>query len=153
MQQKDMKVKTYRKVLLALELDKSVDSSPIHHALEIVEACESELYVIHVIEHMGSYGAAYGVAAGADIESIIYAKARDAMNEVCNTLPLEEDHLILKQGGSAYTILDEAERVGADLIVVGSHEINGVRLIIGSTADCIVTKAKCDVLAVKVSKD
>ncbi len=146
-------LKTYSKVLLALELDDKVDTYPINHTLELVKECESELYVLHVIEHMGSYGAAYGVAAGADIEAIIHARAKESLDSVCQKLGVDGSHAILRQGSSAHVILEEAENLNVDLIVVGSHAVHGVRLIIGSTADSVITKAKCDVLAVRVAEN
>ncbi len=47
-------------------------------------------------------------------------------------------------------ILDEAERLPADLIVMGTRGLTGIKHIaLGSTAERIVRKAKCPVLTVK----
>ena len=145
-------MKAYRRILLALELDQNIDTLPVRHAVDLVEECESELYIIHVMEHLGSYGAAYGVAAGADIETILINKASSELKKIGKLLGVKdkEDHVILKQGAGAPVILEEAERLSIDLIVVGSHARHGIRLILGSTADGVVTKAKCDVLAVRI---
>ena len=144
-------MKNYKKILLALELNELVDASPIDHAIELVKEYQSELYVMHVIEHMGSYGAAYGVAAGADIEAIIFGKAKSVLQTVCKKLDVDESKAVLKQGSSAHVIIEEAEKLGVDLIIVGSHEVHGVRLLVGSTADSLVCHAKCDVLAVRIA--
>ena len=47
-------------------------------------------------------------------------------------------------------VLEEVERLKADLIIVGSHGRHGVRLLLGSTANAILHGAKCDVLAVRI---
>lgn len=56
-------------------------------------------------------------------------------------------------GRAAPVITEEAERLGADLIVVGSHGRHGVRLLLGSTANAVLHHAKCDVLAVRIRED
>jgi nucleotide-binding universal stress UspA family protein len=53
-------------------------------------------------------------------------------------------------GHPAEAIVDEAERGGFDLIVVGSRGIHGVaRFLLGSTSTRVVTHAHCDVLVVR----
>ena len=48
------------------------------------------------------------------------------------------------------TILDYAEHVGVDLIVMGTRGRSGFnRLLLGSTASGVVTYAHCPVLVVK----
>jgi nucleotide-binding universal stress UspA family protein len=50
-------------------------------------------------------------------------------------------------------ILDEAERWGADLIVVGSHGRRGLkRLWLGSVSQAVVSQAKCSVEIVRCPK-
>lgn len=52
-------------------------------------------------------------------------------------------------GKAASVILDEAERVRADLIVVGNKRMQGVQRILGAVANDIAHRASCDVLIVK----
>jgi nucleotide-binding universal stress UspA family protein len=52
-------------------------------------------------------------------------------------------------GKPAETLLAEAERLEADLIVVGNRRMQGVSRILGSVANHIVHNAPCDVLVVK----
>lgn len=50
-------------------------------------------------------------------------------------------------------ILDEAERWGADLIVVGSHGYRGYkRFLLGSVSQAVATQAKCSVEIVRVRR-
>ncbi len=49
--------------------------------------------------------------------------------------------------GSA--ILDEAEKVKADMIVVGNRRMQGVQRVLGAVANDVVHHAPCDVLVVK----
>jgi nucleotide-binding universal stress UspA family protein len=53
-------------------------------------------------------------------------------------------------GPPAETIVEVAEREGAELIVMGTHGRTGLaRLLMGSVAEEVVRKAKCPVLTVK----
>jgi nucleotide-binding universal stress UspA family protein len=52
-------------------------------------------------------------------------------------------------GKPAAVILAEAERVGADLIIVGNRRMQGVQRVLGAVANEIVHHAPCDVLVVK----
>jgi nucleotide-binding universal stress UspA family protein len=53
-------------------------------------------------------------------------------------------------GHPAESIVDEAERGGFELIVVGHRGLHGVaRFLLGSTAIRVVTHAHCDVLVVR----
>jgi nucleotide-binding universal stress UspA family protein len=52
-------------------------------------------------------------------------------------------------GKPAAVILGEAERVRAELIVVGNRRMQGVQRVLGAVANEIVHHAPCDVLVVK----
>jgi len=47
------------------------------------------------------------------------------------------------------SILDEAERWGADLIIIASHRPGMDRFLIGSVASAIAKRAKCSVLVLR----
>lgn len=140
----------YKHVLLAVELDPACDDSPIRKAAEFAKECNAKLTLVHAIEHMSSYGAAYGVAAGADIEEMLLTNAQEAMQKLGEKWGVEAADQVIKVGPAATVILDEADNKGVDLIVVGSHGRHGIRLLLGSTANAVIHGAKVDVLAVRV---
>ena len=52
--------------------------------------------------------------------------------------------------GSVYNeVLNQADQIGADLIVVGSHQPSMATYLLGSNASAIVRHAKCSVLVVR----
>lgn len=53
---------------------------------------------------------------------------------------------VICQGKPAARILVEAEKLGADLIVIGSHQPGVGDYFLGSTASRVVRHAKCSVL-------
>jgi nucleotide-binding universal stress UspA family protein len=57
---------------------------------------------------------------------------------------------VVREGYPATVILDEAESLEADLIVIGTHGHTGLKhLLLGSIAERVVQKATCPVLTVK----
>jgi nucleotide-binding universal stress UspA family protein len=58
------------------------------------------------------------------------------------------------QGDPRSTLVEEARRTGADLLVVGSHGRSGLsKLVLGSVASYVASHAPCSVLIVKRPHD
>ena len=142
-------MENYKNILVALELS-SDGEHLLKKAEELMAANGSQVTLIHAVEHMSNYGAAYGVSAGVDIEEMLIDEARQQMAEIGARRNIPETQQLVKVGPAKFLILEEAETLGSDLIVVGSHGHHGVRLLLGSTSNAILHGAKCDVLAVRV---
>jgi universal stress protein A len=142
----------YNNILLAVELNEAGDREPTQKALELTKQFGSHLFLVHAIEHISSYGAAYGVAVGADIEEMLQENAKEKMREFAKTLDVREQDQIIKFGPAKIVILEEAERIKEDLIIIGSHGRHGIRLLLGSTANAVLHGAMCDVLAVRLKE-
>jgi universal stress protein A len=145
-------MKNYNHVLLAVELNTASDESLIKKAKQVMEEFQARLTLVHAVEHIISYGPAYGVAAGADVEEMLLDSARKEMAALIaksNLVPTEQ---LIKMGPARAVILDEAKRLNVDLIVVGSHGRHGIRLLLGSTANAVLHGAECDVLAVRLQE-
>jgi universal stress protein A len=142
----------YKKIVVALELNDQSDTLLLDKVQEFLKQ-GVEVYLVHAVEHMSSYGAAYGVSAGIDIEAVLLEEAQKIMRSVGKQLGIQESHLIVHIGPAKFVILDEANKESADLIIIGSHGRHGIRLLLGSTANAVLHNAKCDVLAVRVQDD
>lgn len=55
------------------------------------------------------------------------------------------------KGAPAETLLAETIRVGADLIVVGNKNVQGLGRVLGNVADQVAKKAPCDILIVNTA--
>ncbi|HVV69668.1 MAG TPA: universal stress protein [Gammaproteobacteria bacterium] len=142
----------YNHILVAVELDTTCDDLPVKRALDLARQFNAKLTLIHAVEHMSSYGAAYGIAAGADIEEMLLDNAKEAMTKLGGNLGIPDSQQVIKIGPAKLVILEEAEQNNVDLIIVGSHGRHGVRLLLGSTANAVLHGAKCDVLAVRIKE-
>lgn len=56
---------------------------------------------------------------------------------------------VVHMGAVHAEVLEEADRIGADLIVVGSHRPSNLAYLLGSSATTIVRHATCSVLVVR----
>jgi len=139
----------YQHALVAVELDPKTDMALMKKAKSLTESFGAKLTLVHAVEHMSSYGAAYGVAAGADIEEMLLENAQESMTKLGSSLGVSADQQIIKTGPAKVIVLEEAKSRGVDLIIIGSHGRHGLRLLLGSTANAVLHGAKCDVLAIR----
>ena len=141
----------YRKVLVAIDCsDESAEV--LSRAAGVQEGTDGELHLIHVIEPLAlAYGADVPMDV-TDLQSGLVKQARDTALEYAGHYRIPESRIHVELGLIEKTILDKADDIGADLIVVGSHTRSGLALLLGSTARGLVPGAHCDVLAVKMDK-
>jgi nucleotide-binding universal stress UspA family protein len=64
-------------------------------------------------------------------------------------LPPERVSSVVTLGTVYHDVLEEADKVAADLIVIGSHRPRMATYLLGSNAAAIVRHAKCSVLVVR----
>ncbi len=87
-----------------------------------------------------------------DLQCGLMKQAREMADKYAGQYNIPEANVYVDMGSIEKTILDKADKIGADLIVVGSHTRSGLALLLGSTARGLVPGAHCDVLAVKVDQ-
>lgn len=139
----------YDNILVAVELIESNDAELLSHAEYMAKEFKASVTLVHAVEHIGCYGA-YGVGAGVEIERALIDSASSEMGLLGKKLGFPENKQIVKIGPAKFVILEEAERIHANLIIVGSHGRHGIRAVLGSTANGVLHGATCDVLAVRL---
>ncbi|HBC71896.1 MAG TPA: universal stress protein UspA [Coxiellaceae bacterium] len=144
-------MKGYKNILVAVELNSKTDAEPLKHAEFFAKEFGADVVLVHAVEHIGSYGA-YGIGVGFEIEEILIENSNKEMKKLGETIGIPEDKRIVKTGPAKFVILEEADKINADLIIVGSHGRHGIRVILGSTANAVLHGAKCDVLAVRLKE-
>ena len=142
---------TLKNIVLAVELFEN-EQPLIKKAFDLAARFKAKITLVHAIEHVISYGASYGVAVGVEVEEALLKSANALMRKLGKKLKIAEKNQIIKFGSAKEVVVDEAKRIKADLIVVGSHGRHGMRLLLGSTADAVLHNATCDVLAVRIKR-
>jgi universal stress protein A len=86
-----------------------------------------------------------------DMEDAITAEITSNIRERAASFGIDPDRVSVRIGRPASEIRAVAEKVAADLIVIGSHGRHGVSgILLGSTANGVLHGAPCDVLTVRI---
>jgi universal stress protein A len=147
---------TYKNILVALDTtDEAEDVITV--AREIAEQNNSRVSAITVIRPMADfYADLYSTLedrADTGIELQAVERATVWLSDLAKRYDIDVDAVNVLIGTPAAEIRQLAEKIGADLIVLGAHGRHGLGLMLGSTANAVLHGAPCDVLAVKVSTE
>jgi nucleotide-binding universal stress UspA family protein len=117
-------------------------------AAEFAAATGASLHVVAAvnrgaIEEFPDRPGASQVTSGEMAESVVSDVARE-LSDVVSMISTNS-----MQGKPAVALVEEAERLGARLIVVGNRRTQGVGRILGSVASGVVAHSPCDVYIVK----
>ena len=142
-------MQTYSHILVAVDLNE--EAEPVSKkACELAQLTGAKLHFMHVTEPI-SY--AYGGDVPMDLSAVqeqLHEHAKERMEAFIKNGNLQAHSKILANGHIEAEIHRAAEKIGADLIVVGSHGRHGLALLLGSTSNSVLHGASCDVLAVRI---
>jgi nucleotide-binding universal stress UspA family protein len=144
------------RILLATDGSEQAELTALR-AVDLADATDSELHVVHVGVvpiFLKSYPGTLGY----------YGKLHDQIEEVSRERLRKQSLRVTAAGGTVagthlrmgqvdLEIVALAEELGADLIVMGSRGLGGVRrALMGSVSDSVVRHAHCPVLVVRLEK-
>ncbi len=141
------------KLLAAVDLSKA-SSYVIEAVHRVALATDAEVYVLHTILPLpGIAGPEFNPVTEQQELSERYLDERDELNELVTQL-VDADvnaSALMAQGDPVKTILRQAERLDAELVVVGSHG-HGMMFdaLVGSISAGILRKSTIPVLVVPV---
>lgn len=129
-----------------------LNDAVINAGLAMAYQCDSDIHVVHAYEFMPAAApvGAETVFADAKIFDDIKEDHRQAFLKFAEqrSIPAEQMHLL--EGAPTEVIPDLAERMNADLVVLGTVHRTGLRrALMGSTAESLIGNIECDVLVVK----
>jgi nucleotide-binding universal stress UspA family protein len=139
----------FKTILVPVDVDEIETAGPaIERAVALADAAGGTLRLIYVRSILPETFMEF-VPPHFDEAQRIEADKKIA--EVAAGVALPEDRVSsVAHMGSVYNeILKEADRIAADLIVVGSHRPTMATYLLGSNAATIVRHAKCSVLVVR----
>jgi nucleotide-binding universal stress UspA family protein len=125
-------------------------------AADLAARTASELHVTHVGKALSQGGFVAGVDVGplpTGSQELLDKEAKELLQAQLERMreagaSVTEAHLM--SGRADEEIIFRAEQVGADLVVVGSRGLGGVRrALMGSVSDSVVRHAHCPVLLVR----
>jgi universal stress protein A len=139
----------YKNILLVVDL--SEDSRVIGERAKAIAACYgSNITLLHVVEYVPVEPMGEALLPTVQIEGELVDRARQRLTELAQHLGLSQSRQLVETGGIKSEIIRTAQRLNADLIVVGSRERHGLAILLNFTEDAILHAAPCDVLAVRL---
>jgi universal stress protein A len=144
---------TYRNILVAVDTTDEAEEV-IKAARELADEKNSTISVVTVMRPMTNfYISLYSTledSAEIGIESRAVDRATGWLSDLLKRFDLDASAVNVIIGTPAVEIRRFAEKIDADLIVLGTHGRHGMGLMLGSTANAVLHGAPCTVLAVKV---
>ena len=139
----------YKNILLVVDL--SEDSRIIGERAKVIAACYgSDITLLHVVEYVPVEPMGEALLPTVQIEGELVDRARQRLTELAQQLDLSQSRQLVETGGIKSEIIRTAQRLNADLIVLGSRERHGLAILLNFTEDAILHAAPCDVLAVRL---
>jgi nucleotide-binding universal stress UspA family protein len=146
----------HRTTLLALDFDEA-SKAAAREALAMGIFDHTEVVVMHAFDSPGEGLMRRSMEQSADVDSYIEAEGDEAAGKLRELLtelglPPSCQTVVSMQGSPARTILESAQKVDSDLIVLGTNQRKGFeRALIGSVTADIIRDAHRDVLIIPVN--
>ena len=147
---------SYRHVLAAVDLTEEAQEV-LDAARRLADHHQARLSVCTTVKPLTHvYGGLDMMAytqATVDFEQEAMDQARAQVREFAGRVKVAPEDVHVTVGTPATSIVETADSLGADLIIVGSHGKHGLGLLLGSTANGVLHQAKCDVLTIRIHRD
>ncbi|MDY0136471.1 MAG: universal stress protein [Thiomicrospira sp.] len=148
----------YQTLLVAIDFSQN-SALALRRARQLAQLYQAELQVVHVCE-VPTYPVLEDVAITGmpgiwdeQMGEKIYQAARERLTQLLANEGLSEVSSSVIAGIPRVDIVEHAQAIKADLIVMGRRGLSGIERLIGSTTDTVSHNAHCDVLAVKLNGD
>lgn len=135
----------YKNILIATDLGPEADAicSKAHHLKTLTQA---KLSAVHVLNVDLAYAFPYTWPENF-VEGLI-EEATKHMRRLGEIYQVAVDDQYIYEGVPKIKILQVADEIGADCIVIGAHQRQGLSGLLGSTASAVLRHANVDVLTV-----
>jgi nucleotide-binding universal stress UspA family protein len=137
----------YRKILLATD-GSALAEAALHHAVALARLASAELTILYVVDAHLAFMTGILRQAALDELRADGQRALDAAGEVARGADLNH-HVCRSEGRPGEAFIAEAERLGAYLIVVGSHGQSALTdILLGSVSQYVLHHARVPVCIV-----
>lgn len=142
---------TYKHILLAAQYTQH-NALVAQRATDLAGQFQARLSILHVIDDIALPDTSYGsiIPLQTESDNAALLEVQQQLARLAQQLGIAEQHCWLIWGNPKHEIELFAEKIEADLIVVGSHEKHGFARLLGSTANSILHHAQCDVMSVRL---
>ncbi|NGY05295.1 universal stress protein [Solimonas terrae] len=140
---------TYNHILVALALDQS-GRLVLKRACALAELFGARLSVLHVVEYIPIESGELLMTAPVDLTQQLEQQSRQQLEAICAECSIAAENVHTATGPVTPQIQQLAEALQIDLIVLGHQPRHGLAAWFNHTEENVITRARCDVLAVHV---
>lgn len=148
----------YKCILVAVDFSPHSQRALAQGAM-MAEYCGAQLHLLHVVE-APSYPVLEDVAVtglpgmwDVEVTQALMETAQKRLKQMAAQLSLKNIEVDVLVGTAKVDIVEHAQQIGADLIVLGCHGEGFLESLIGSVTDSVMHHAQCDVLAVNLETE
>jgi nucleotide-binding universal stress UspA family protein len=138
---------------ILVPIDFSDDSrAALKLAVELAKNFEAKIHLLHCYQDFVGDLSTYDLAVPEDFYRALHRAAETKLDELRSQLKGEGVHMSIEVCASlpSEAICETAARIHADLIVMGTRGVSGIKhVILGSVAERTVRSAPCPVLTMK----
>ncbi len=135
----------YKTILVPIDLTDSEKSKPMIEIARLMGNRVARIILVNVIDYVPAYVASQ---VPREILDKTRENAVEELKALASAAGIKSD-IEVRSGAAHNAILDVAQKLEADLIIVGSHKLGLQDYLLGSTASRIVRHAICSVLVVR----
>ncbi|MDK9760072.1 universal stress protein [Vibrio sp. D173a] len=141
----------YRQILVPVDLnDKGFSDKAVELAVWHAKNSNAEIHLLNVLPgiHMSMVASYFPKDAANQMKQDVKRQLQEFANKYIDDEVIYKVHVA--EGKTYSTILDHAEKLGADLIVMPSHKRSKIdKVVLGSVASKVVQNSPINVLVVK----
>ncbi len=135
----------YQSILVPVEMSHALASKATVEWCKSIGGENARVTLLHVFEDIPSWAA---TNLPDDVMNKSIQATRKELDHIASALG-DNVHAQIRVGHAYKTILETAEEIGADLIIVASHQPGLQDYFLGSTAAKVVRHARCAVLVMR----
>jgi universal stress protein G len=139
----------FKTILVPVDLaDTDLAKASIETAVALARASSGTVRLLNVLP---ATPIAFAEYVPADFEAQQRQASEEALNIIARESGLDASHVsvVVREGGIYHEILEETKAMGADLVVMSSHQPAIRTYFLGSNAGHVVRFANCSVLVVR----
>lgn len=143
----------YSHLLVAVDVDDD-GRRVLARAQALAASLDARLSCLHVVEYLPVDPAADAMlSTPIDLSQERAKQAQSRLDDWQIELGLAPGTMQVRIGAVTAEILRTRDELGADLLVVGHHSRNGLMALFSRTDDGVLSRARCDFLAVHLDPD
>ena len=144
----------YQHILIAADFS-GHSEEVCNKALQLADKYGAKLSICHIVEDFPLTDFAYEpmISVDIDMREALLEAGKKQLTDLADKLGIAARQQWVECGTPGHDIVRIADEQQVDLIVVGSHGRQGIKMLLGSTANAVLHHAHCDVLAVRLKDD